>query len=148
MKKKINKEIDEWKNKYLRALADYQNLENRVRSQSDMVRQQANKELLIKLLDIFDDIEKAQLFINDSGLKLIREKFINLLKSQGISEIEVLNKPYDPYLAEVSEIVAGDTNNHVAEVVVKGYKLFDKIIRPARVKVVKKTSEQIPNSKQ
>lgn len=133
------KEKDEFKTKYLRALADYQNYENRVSIQRKELLQTANRDLIIKLLPFLDHLEKAETFIKDASLKLIKDAFIKTLESEGLKEIEVLGKEYDPYNAEVIDLVKGEKDNIVVEVLRKGYEYNGIIIRIAQVKVSKKT---------
>ena len=133
----LNKEIDEWRNKYLRALADYENLEKRTQTIIDNAKLKFSKELLSNFLEIMDNIESAEMFIQDKGLKLIAEKFRNTLRQMGVSEIEIVGKPFDPYVAEVVEVVPGDRNDYVSEITQKGYTINGNVIRPARVKVIR-----------
>lgn len=135
---KLKKEIDEWKNKYLRALADYQNFENRVKEEKLDLIKSANLNLILKLLPFLDNLEKAEIFIKDQGLKIAKDHLFQTLKEVGVEEIEVLNKPFDPVTAEAIEIVKGDKDDMVVEVLRKGYKLGEKILRVAQVKVSKK----------
>ena len=60
-----------------------------------------------------------------------------ILKDEGLEEIEVLDQEFDPHQAEAVEIVAGTEDNIITEVVTKGYKFGDRVIRPAQVKVSK-----------
>lgn len=136
---KIEKECcDEYKNKYLRALADYQNLEKRIEESKKIFIQKANEGLLLKIIPFLDDLEKAEIFIKDANLKLIKENFIKTLKDEGVEEVDVLGKEFDPFLCEAVEMVQGDKENIVVEVVRKGYKFKGEILRVARVKVSKK----------
>ena len=131
----LTQKLEEYKNKYLRALADYQNLEKRMAQQMGQMRRRANRSLLIQFLDILDNIEAAELFLKDEGLKLVKEKFIAVLRNEGVEEIDVLGKEYDPYLAECTEVVTGNKDNIVSAVVQKGYKQQEEVLRPAKVKV-------------
>ena len=142
---KVKKESEDNKNKYLRALADYQNYEKRVSEERVVLRQNANKELLLKLVMILDDLEKAQPFVKDEGLQLIKEKFVKLLKDEGVEEMQVVGKQYDPHLAEAIEVVEGDKDNLIKEVLRKGYSYNGKILRVAQVRVSKKSEAR--NSK-
>lgn len=135
---KDKKDCKEWENKYLRALADYHNLEKRVAGQLEAFKKGANKELLLKFLDILDSLDRAEIFIKDNGLRLVKADFENLLKNAGVVEVEILRKTYDPNIAECVEVVEGKNDNKVVEVVRKGYKLQNDILRVARVKVEKK----------
>ncbi len=132
------KQIEEWKNKYLRALADYHNLEKRVEESRETIRKRANRDLLLRLLEILDTVYAAEVFIKDPGLKLVVDKFTSLLSQEGVTEIDLLGKEYDPFTAECTEVVPGEKDNIVVDVVQKGYKQYDEVIRPARVRVSKK----------
>lgn len=129
---------EDFKNKYLRALADYQNLEKRIIDEKKELIKSANNQLILRLLPFLDNLEKAEVFIKDSGLKMIKEDFYKILAEFGLEEIDILNKSFDPNLAEAVDIVEGEENDKVVEVVRKGYKLADKILRVAQVKVSKK----------
>ncbi len=140
MKKQVKNQPDQqayedMQNKYLRAIADYQNLEKRVAVTLDQARIASRKEVVAKFIGILDDLEKAEIFVQDAGLRMIMDRFNALLTECGVSEIDVLGKEYDPYVAEALEMVPGDTPHKVAEVVRKGYRIGDSIIRPAQVKV-------------
>ncbi|EKE14496.1 MAG: hypothetical protein ACD_12C00473G0001 [uncultured bacterium] len=134
----LKKQVDEFKNKYLRAIADYQNLEKRVSDERLELFKIANQGLLIKILPFLDNLEKAELFIKDPGLKISKDHFMQILKEAGLKEIEMLNKDYDPVTAEAVELIPGKDENKVVEVLRKGYMFGEKIIRVAQVKVSKK----------
>lgn len=134
----LKQQIDEFKNKYLRAIADYQNLEKRVGEERFELMKMANKNLLIKILPFLDNLEKAELFVKDEGLKISKDHFFQILKEAGLEEMDLLNKDFDPVYAEAIDIVEGKEDNKVVEVLKKGYMFEDKIIRIAQVKVSKK----------
>jgi len=137
---KLKKEAEEYKNKYLRALADYQNLEKRVREERSQLVRTANLNLIMKLLPFLDNLEKAEVFIKDQGLKIAKDHLFRSLKEIGIEEIDVVNKPFNPKVAEAIDIVQGDKDDVVVEVLRKGYRIEDKILRVAQVKVSKKVT--------
>lgn len=134
----LKAEVDKWKQNYMRALADYDNLERRTYQTNKTSQEKVAKTILLKFLDVLDDIEQGSVFVKDKGLQLVKEKFIKILSEEGIQELKVLEKPFDPYTSECVEVVAGDKDNVIIEVVRKGYTLHDEVIRPARVKVEKK----------
>jgi len=136
---KAKGETEDFKNKYLRALADYQNLEKRVNEEKQLIINQANYGLILRLLPFLDDLGKAQIFIENKDLGLIKEKFYKILKEIGLEEIEILGQEFDPSYAEAVDIVAGEKNNQVVEVLLRGYKLNGKILRIAKVKVSRKS---------
>jgi len=134
----LKKEIENWKSKYLRAIADYQNFEKRVQEDTVGVVQNANKNLILKLLPFLDHLDQAAVFIKDPGLRLIRESFYKVLSELGVKEFDLTGKEFDPHVAEAVEVVTGDKDNMIVETAAKGYELFGNILRPARVKVSKK----------
>jgi len=139
---KLKKELEEIKNKYLRALADYQNLEKRVNEEKQVLERKIKKNIFLGILPLVDSLEKAEVFVKDPGLKLIKDQFFQFLKSEGIEEIDLLRKEFNPYLAEAVDIVLGDKDNIVVEILRKGYKIDGEILRIAQVKVSKKKVEK------
>lgn len=133
----LKKQAEEYKNKYLRALADYQNFEKRIIAGKEEIGQNANIILITKLLSFLDGLDKAELFIKDKNLKIIKDNFYKLLSLEGLEEIDVLGHDYDPYTAEVIDLVEGKKDSVVVEVLRKGYKLNGKMLRVAQVKVSK-----------
>ena len=132
-------EVEEWKSSYLRALADYQNLERRTHEQIEAHQKKVRNHLLHKFLDVLDTIYQAEIFVKDAGLTMVKDNFLKALKEEGVEEIDLLGKQYDPHLAECIEVVPGpEKDNVIIEVASKGYKIGDEIIRPAKVKVAKK----------
>lgn len=133
----VDARIEESNNKYLRALADYQNLEKRMYTAIDQARATSQRITLSRFMNVLDDMEKAEVFMKDQGLQMIMNHFKQIFKDAGVEEIDLLNKEFDPYTAEAIEAVPGETDNIVVEVVRKGYRIGDDIIRPGQVKVTK-----------
>lgn len=136
----IAQERDEYKNRYLRALADYQNFQKRARDDREVIAEQTAKHIFFKLLPFLDNLEKAEAFVADQGLKMVKNDFFSILEKEGLREIVVINKPFDPYTAEAIDIVPGDDNDIVVEVLEKGYEFRGDVLRPAKVKVSKKVT--------
>ncbi len=136
----LQAELEEAKGKYLRALADYHNLEKRIQVSGEEAAKQATRKMVLRLLPFLDNLEKAEVFISDQGLKMIKDQFEKTLEAEGIEELDVLGKEFDPEEAEAIDTVPGEEDNIVAEVVHRGYSLYGKVIRPAQVKVTKKES--------
>lgn len=133
----LQKQIEEWKGKYLRALADYQNLEKRTQEETSNVRRFAAEMVLTKLLAVADTLEKAQAHLSDTGLSLALKELAAVFSSLGVIKLEVVGKQFDPKFMECIEVVEGD-DNIVVEESTSGYTLYGKVIRVARVKVGKK----------
>jgi molecular chaperone GrpE len=126
-----------YKSSYLRALADYQNFENRVTKEKEEMVLSASKRLIAKLLPLLDNLEKAEVFVNDKGLKLIKDDLLRVLQEEGLEELDVMGKTFEPEFAEAVEIIEGDEDNKILEVLRKGYMFNGKVIQPAQVKVSK-----------
>lgn len=129
---------DEWKEKYLRALADYQNLEKQTQGWKEEFARFANVDLIRKLLEVIDDLDNASEHLKDEGLNLVVGKLHNILREEGLEELQVAGQKYNPVEAEVVSTEPGEPENTVAKVLQKGYKIKEKIIRPAKVTVWQK----------
>lgn len=125
---------EDYKEKYLRALADYQNLERRLVKEKEVFVKYANWELIKKLLPVFDSLSKAQEQGRDEGVKLIYKQLWEVLEGEGLEKIEVMSKKFDPQIMECVEVVKGKKDK-VIEKIRAGYKLKGKVIRVAQVKV-------------
>ena len=134
----LKEQLEEYKSQYLRAIADYRNFERRVSAEQDANRDRIKADVINKLLPFLDNLEKAELFIKDAGLQMIKDQFIQTLKQLGVEEVELEGKEYDPHTAEAIEVVEGDTDNIVVKVSRKAYKLKDRIIQHGLVSVSKK----------
>lgn len=134
----FKKLVEEYKHKYLRALADYQNLEARVHAQKEEQATNIKKRILLELLPFLDELEHAEVFLKDEGLKLIKSKFYQTLAKEGLREMDLVGKEYDPHWAEAVGVVEGEKDNVIKGVVRKGYALGDEVLRPAQVNVTKK----------
>lgn len=144
---------DEYFDKLLRLQADFENYKKRLdREKSDFIKY-ANEGLIIGLLNILDDFERAidsAKNSNDSktllqGVEMIRQHFQEALEERGLIKIDPKGQPFDPEKHEaVMHIETDEYPEHtVVEVLRKGYGLNDKILRPAVVKVAKKKQEEV-----
>ena len=134
-KSKIDEEqkIENLENQLKRSLADYQNLEKRVIEEKSSWVKMANKDLLLKLLPVFDTLNLAQRHIQDEGLILSVKQFLDVLKSVGVERINTQNQAFDPSLMEVVEKTGEE--GKILEETRAGFTLFGKMLRPAQVKV-------------
>lgn len=139
----LQKQIEEWKGKYLRALADYQNLEKRISIERQEDIKFATRNIILKLLAVLDSLEKLEETVKDQGLELALKQFKEVLHQEGIVKIGVVGKKFDPHLMECIEVVESDKDSEILEEYQKGYMMHDKILRVARVKVGKKKVEKI-----
>lgn len=127
------KEIeDNWK----RAIADYQNLKRRTDQEKIDLVKYANLNLLQEIVPILDNFDGLEKHSDDAGLKITLNHFKDVLKRIGVEELEVLGKPFDASTSDAIELVPGE-EKMVMEVTLKGYKYYDKVLRPAQVRVGK-----------
>jgi molecular chaperone GrpE (heat shock protein) len=124
----------ELENNYKRVLADYQNQERRFKEVQGQFVKYANAALLEKILLNLDSLEMAQRHLHDAGLEIVINQFQETLRNEGLQLIESDNQPFDPLTMDCIEVVSGE-KDHVVETLAKGYLLFDKVLRPAKVKV-------------
>ncbi len=124
----------ELENNYKRVLADYQNQERRFKEGQGIFIKFANATLLEKILLNVDSLEMAQNHLKDAGLEMVIKQIHETLKTEEIQLIESDGKLFDPLTMDCLEVVPGK-KDHVIETLSKGYLLFDKVLRPAKVKV-------------
>jgi molecular chaperone GrpE len=131
--------------KFVRARADYENLKRRTEAERAKLNLEIRERVLVKVLNIVDDFERALQNVPEnlkdepwiSGINLIEKKLKTFLEQENISEILAQGQEFDPYFHDAvhrDEESSGD-KDVVQAVYQKGYKLGDKVIRPAVVKV-------------
>lgn len=124
--------------KYKRALADYQNLEKRVREEKVQWIKTASKDLLTRILPIVDTLLLAQKHSDEKTLTVVAQQFLDLLKDEGVVRIETTGKKFDPKLMECITVEQGN-DGKVLEELRPGFMLHEIVLRPAQVKVGKKS---------
>lgn len=129
----LSPEISNLKASLARALADYANLERRFVEQSSAVVKFAKADLLTKLLDIRDHLAMASVQLKDQSITMILGSFDKLLVEEGVVEVKT-DGMYDPTSMECQEMVEG-AKDKVIKVIRPGYRLHDRVLRPARVVV-------------
>lgn len=131
------KQSEEFKAHYLRALADYKNLENRTRTEREQMRDSIKKQVIEYFFPVLDNLDQAEVFTKDPGLQMISKSFKQTLKDLGVQEVDLVGTEYDPHTAEAVEVVSGEQDDIIVEVLQKAYALNGTVIRPGRVKVSK-----------
>lgn len=125
-----------------RAAADFQNYKRRVEDERSETARLASAALIINLLPLLDDLERALKNVDAhlagltwvDGIRLIHRKFQAVLDMSGLQEIEADGQSFDPSQHEAVSQGPGPENRVIA-VVQKGYRLGDRVIRPAMVVV-------------
>ena len=144
---KLEDEIQEQKDKYLRLMAEFDNYRRRTAKERLDLIQTAGKDVVVSLLDVLDDCDRAekQLQTSDNielqkeGIQLVFNKIRNTLQAKGVKVMESINTDFDVEKHEaITEIDApGPMKGKVLDEVMKGYYLNDKIVRFAKVVVGK-----------
>ncbi|HUV72620.1 MAG TPA: nucleotide exchange factor GrpE [Clostridia bacterium] len=130
-------QIEELTNCWKRALADYQNLEKRFAKEKEDFIAFANETLILKLLSVLDNLEKAQDYLKDPGLQMAIDEFRKILAEEELEEIKAEGKDFDPAEMEAIEVQKGESKAEVARVLEKGYRLKGKLLKPVKVMVNK-----------
>ena len=152
--KKKNKELEKLQeennllnDKLLRVTAEMQNMKRRYEEEISKIYKYEGESFIKKTLGVVDNFERAISMDSEvlddelskflSGFKLIYNELKKNLEEVGVSEIDCLDKPFDPETmnAVMTEVVEGKESGIVTSVMLKGYKYNDKVIRPAMVKV-------------
>jgi molecular chaperone GrpE len=144
---KLRADIQEQKDKYLRLLAEFDNFKRRSSRERLELSQTAGKEVIVSLLDVLDDCDRAESQLEKdkvdrdlSGVMLVFNKLRSVLQNRGLKAMESLHSEFDVEKHEaISEVPAPspDLRGKVVAEVMKGYYLNDKIIRFAKVIVGK-----------
>ena len=140
-----NSEVEEWKDKYLRLSAEFDNYRKRTLREKMELIESGGEDVIKLMLGVMDDFDRALNAMQSAtdvasvreGVELISQKMRDALKTKGVSEIEAVGEALDTDLHEaVAKFPAGDDKKgKVIDVVQKGYKLKDKVIRYAKVVV-------------
>jgi molecular chaperone GrpE len=151
----IQEEKDEFKDKYLRALANYENLRKRAIQDRQRATDLAEEDLFRKILPILDDFKRAFESLQNSekhkddyksfyeGIRLVRSNLENLLKIHNIEPFESTGEQFDPSKHEAIHVIEKDDKEEgkILEETECGYKIKDKVLRPAKVIVAKKVEK-------
>ena len=148
MKTRAAKADDNW-DRFLRTTADLENFKKRAaREKMDAIKY-ASESVIQKLIPVLDNFDMALLAVqsaaNDSnqsltaGITMIHQQLKSALVESGLEEVDAAGKPFDPTWHEaVSEKETSEVpDGHVAQQLRKGYKLRDRLLRPATVIVAK-----------
>ena len=146
------KAAEELQDKLLRLAADFENYKKRVQREREDLIKYAGESFMLELVHIVDNFERAfqaadktqDFTILYRGVEMIVKEVQDFLKENGVVKIEALGKPFDPHKHEaVEHVVCEDKeDNIVAEELQSGYELNGRVIRPARVKVSKRTENR------
>lgn len=144
---KKDKQINDYTDQLKRKQADFENYRKRIEKQQDQSAQIEVEKLTKKLLCIIDNLERAleaskqnhDLKTLIDGIEMTHKNMTNILKKEGLETIDCRGKEFDPNLHEAIMPVESEehADNTIYEELEKGYTFKNKVIRPAKVKVVK-----------
>jgi len=145
----LAKQLEETRDRLLRLQADFENFRRRALAERRDIYQYGHENLVKDLLATVDNLDRAigharaggggdaDSFLQ--GVELVQRELIATLANHSVNEVEALGRPFDPALHEAMTLLPDDSvaPNTVIEVLQKGYKLRDRLLRPARVIVAK-----------
>jgi len=144
----IKLDLADQKDKYLRLMAEFENFRRRTAKERLDLIQTAGKDVIVSMLDVLDDCDRAEKQLNSAddisvqkeGIQLVFNKVRSTLQSKGVTAMESLHKDFNVELHEaITEVPVTDNKQKgkVMDEITKGYFLNDKIIRFAKVVVGK-----------
>ncbi len=136
-----NERAEDFENKYLRAHAEMQNIQRRANEERQSLQRYRSQDLAKKILPSLDNLERAlqvEGLTEDvkKGIEMVRDSLIQALKEEGVEEVSL--ESFDPNLHMAVQTVPADEDNPadtIAQVLQKGYKLHERLLRPAMVVV-------------
>ena len=141
------REKDQFRAMAQRSQADLANYKRRAAEEVVEARRSASTGLLLKVLSVVDDMERALAHVPESavapgwldGLRLVQRNLSNLLDSEGVTAIEAQGRPFEPWEHEavLYEETPDSAEGTVVRVIREGYRLRDRVLRPAQVAVAK-----------
>jgi molecular chaperone GrpE len=143
----LQSQADEYLDGWQRARAEFANYKKRMEREQEEARSRAAASVIATFLPIVDDLARA---LRDrpepqdfdpwiEGIDLIYRKMSALIEAEGVTTIEAEGQTFDPQLHEAVTYEANDgySEGQIIEVIQQGYRLGDRILRPARVRVAK-----------
>lgn len=141
---KLKEEAEDYKNKWMRSVAEFDNYKKRNAKMWQEAFDEGVSSVILKILPVGDNLDWALSIGLDEktaeGIKNIKRKYDETLKSMEIEEINPIGQPFNPNDSEAVMMVdgeEGEESGNVKQVLQKGYKIKEKIIRYAKVSVIK-----------
>ena len=139
----LKAELDHVRDIYLRKLAEFDNFRKRVEREREEIRVAGVEEIVRELLPVLDNFERALQHAEDDsgafrqGVEMIAKQLLDTLHRRGVQEVNPVGQPFDPELHEAVQRVEDGQHppGTVAWVMLKGYTMGDRLVRPAMVGV-------------
>lgn len=141
----LKQELDAERERGLRLLAEFDNYRRRTRQERATAEHEGKREVLLALLEVMDDFDRALLHAGETsdavanGLRLMHQRFTDVLQSNGVMPFDSEGKPFDPTVHEAVTVVdgEGEESGTVYAEYQRGYLMNGELLRPARVAVLK-----------
>lgn len=142
---KLEEEVKASEDKYLRLYAEFENFKRRKNQEIETNNIYKSQKVITEILPSLDNLERALQVDSDNeevkalrkGVEMVYEEMLNVLKTEGVEVVETENVQFDPNIHHV--VMQGEESDKESGVILdtfqKGYKLKDRVIRPAMVKV-------------
>jgi molecular chaperone GrpE len=142
---RLQEELDMERERGLRLLAEFENYRRRTRQEQGRAEQNGKREVLLAFLEVMDDFDRALLHVGEAsdavadGLRLIHQRFSDILHSNGVTPFDSEGKPFDPTVHEALTVIDGhgEQSGTVHTEHRRGYMMNGELLRPARVSVLK-----------
>jgi molecular chaperone GrpE len=146
---RLKKEVSLEHELYLQTLADFNNYRRRVDRERENATLDGKREVLLSVLNIMDDLDRALEHIGEAsepvaeGLRAIHRGLEAMLRAHGVTPFESVGQDFDPTVHEAVAVVddAGALPGTVFDEIRRGYRLENRLLRPARVRVVRSDSK-------
>jgi len=140
----LKKQVDQMEDKFLRASAEIANITSRNRNERELLQKYRSQDLAKKILPALDKLERAMAIeAKDEhsqnlkkGVEMVLESLRHALKEEGIEEIPAKGEAFDPTLHQAVQTMPaqeGQEADTIVEELQKGYKLYDRVLRPSMV---------------
>ena len=143
---RLEKQLAEEREQNLRTLAEFDNYRRRTRQELAVAQQAEKREVLLAFLDVMDDFDRALLHVGEAsdavveGLRLIRQRFNDVLISNGVTAFDSEGQSFDPMIHEAMSVIDADEGRESGTVYAeerRGYLMNGELLRPARVVVLR-----------
>ena len=140
---RLKQELSRERDMHLRARADFDNYRKRVQREGDRAAQAGKRQLVLALLDVMDDFERALTYANTApasilaGARVIHQRLTDVLRAQGVVPYSSAGQPFEPALHDAVDVIHTDRASPgvVLDELSHGYRWGDEVLRPARVRV-------------
>ena len=140
---RLTQELNRARDMHVRTRAKFDNYRKRVQREGDSAAQAGKRQLVLALLDVMDDFERAFAYANTApasilaGARVIQQRLTDVLRAQGVMPYSSAGQPFDPALHEAVDVIKTyqATSGVVLDELSHGYRWGNEVLRPARVRV-------------